>query len=258
MEELRINITYTYRIYYTVFKTNFNIKFGFPRSDTCSICDELNLKIKCATDTAKAELISQKTLHLHKAKKFRELKNAYKQKAQRGECMVISFDYMQNLPLSHIQTGDVFYSRQMWYYVFGIHDLANDAVSMYSYTEMTAKKGASDVTSLLLHYLNNRKITSDHLVLLRDGCGGQNKNHVMVYIQYFLVHVLKMFKTVTHLFPVRGHSYLPNDADFALIGNKKKRCSPEVPEDWDKVIREARKYPTPSRLYLWNRIAFSI
>lgn len=243
LHEVRINIPY--RVYYNVFRKEFNIKFGLPRSDTCSICDELKLKIMCATDNEKDELIVQKTLHLQKAKKFRDLKNAYKEKAQKGECMVLSFDYMQNLPLPHIKTGDVFYSRQMWYYVFGIHDLANDAVSIYCYTEMTGKKGASDVTSLLLHYLNNRQITSDNLVLLSDGCGGQNKNHVMVYFQYFLVHVLKIFKTITHVFPVRGHSYLPNDTDFALIGNKKNRCSPEVPADWDEIIREARVYPSP-------------
>lgn len=246
LNETRICISY--RVYYNIFTHHFNIKFGLPRSDTCSICDELNLKIKCATDQAKNELITQKKLHLCKAKKFKDLKKAYKEKARLGECMVLTFDFMQNLPLPHIQTSDVFYSRQMWYYVFGIHDLANDDVSMYCYTETTAKKGASDVTSLLLHYLNNRQITSEHLILLSDGCAGQNKNHIMVYFQYFLVHVLKLFKSVKHIFPIRGHTYLPNDSDFALIGNKKKKFSPEVPSDWDKIISEVRRYPSPFKV----------
>lgn len=59
---------------------------------------------------------------------------------------------MQNLPMPHIKTGDVFYARQMWYYVFGIHDLADDSASAYVYPETVGKKGASDVTSLILHY----------------------------------------------------------------------------------------------------------
>ncbi|CAH2100920.1 unnamed protein product [Euphydryas editha] len=51
-----------------------------------------------------------------------------------------------------------------------------------------------------------------------------------------------------HIFPVRGHTYLPNDADFALIGKKKGMCSPEIPVDWDKIIEAARKYPTPFKV----------
>lgn len=70
----------------------------------------------------------------------------------------------------------------------------------------------------------------------------------MVYFQYFLVHVLKLFKTVKHVFPIRGHTYLPNDADFALIGKKKAVCSPEVPSDWDEIIRDARKHPSPFKV----------
>ncbi|CAH2000018.1 unnamed protein product [Acanthoscelides obtectus] len=56
---------------------------------------------------------------------------------------------------------------------------------------------------------------------------------------YILVHALRLFKKVTHVFSIRGHSYLPNDQDFALIEKKKRRNSPEVPEDWDALIQEA-------------------
>lgn len=80
LNEVRINVSYI--VYYTVFSKDFNIKFGLPRSDTCSICDELHLKILSENDAArKNEFSTQKTLHLKKAKKFRELKNSYKEKA---------------------------------------------------------------------------------------------------------------------------------------------------------------------------------
>ena len=116
---------------------------------------------------------------------------------------------------------------------------------MYVYTEDVARKGANDDTSMILHYLNNKDLTHSHLVIFSDGCFGQNKNHVMVYFQYILVHALKLFKKVTHVFPIRGHSFLPNDQDFALIEKKKRRNSPEVPEDWDALIKEARVKPSP-------------
>lgn len=68
----------------------------------------------------------------------------------------------------------------------------------------------------------------------------------MVQFLYCLVHVLKLFQKVTYLFPIRGHSYLPNDQDFGLIGKKKKLATKvEVPEMWDKAVKEARKHPSP-------------
>ena len=67
---------------------------------------------------------------------------------------VISFDLMQNLSLPNMVTNPVFYSRQLWYYIFGIHDLARNDVFMYSYYEGVAKCGQNDVTSMLLHWLN--------------------------------------------------------------------------------------------------------
>ncbi|KAJ8892739.1 hypothetical protein PR048_005320 [Dryococelus australis] len=75
---------------------------------------------------------------------------------------------------------------------------------------------------------------------------GQNKNRTMMHFIYCLVHVLKLYDKVTYIFPVRGHTYRPNDKDFSLIGHKKKiTTSAELPVDWDGVICSARKYPTP-------------
>lgn len=99
------------------------------------------MKIECTQDvTRKNELIVEKDLHLRKAEKFTQLKRHYKAEARAGNCMAISFDYQQNLPLPHIRTSDVFFKSQLWYYVFGIHDLADDSASMFVYTEDIAKK----------------------------------------------------------------------------------------------------------------------
>lgn len=124
---------------------------------------------------------------------------------------------MQNLPLPHIPSNLVFYSRQLWYHIFGIHNLATDEAYIYTYTEGQAKKGANDVCSMLLHFFNNSNFTTRNLVLISDGCPGQNKNYVMLHFLFILVHVLNIFDKITYLFLVRGHSYLNNDQDFALI-----------------------------------------
>lgn len=56
---------------------------------------------------------------------------------------------------------------------------------------------------------------------------------------------MKIFKTIIHLFPVRGHSFLSNDRDFSLIERHKKTATVEIPQEWDNIIRNARENPTP-------------
>jgi hypothetical protein len=61
----------------------------------------------------------------------------------------------------------------------------------------------------------------------------------MIHFIYFLVHVLKLFDEVHYIFPVRGHSYLPNDQDFARRAEKV-----EILEEWDNLIPKAREKPS--------------
>lgn len=67
----------------------------------------------------------------------------------------------------------------------------------------------------------------------------------MVYFLYLLVHSLKIFKSITYLFPVRGHSFLPNDQDFSLISAKKKTATVEVPDQWSDIIKTSQEKPKP-------------
>lgn len=245
ISEYKINIPY--KIYWFTFRNSFSIKFGFPRSDTCAECDMYTQKLndKAVVGEELNSVTAQKELHLRKAETFFALRRKYKTKAQAGEVECLTFDYMQNLPLPHIPTNPVFYARQLWYYVFGVHNLATNEATIYTYHEGVAKKGCNDVTSMILHYINNHQLTAKTLVLISDGCPGQNKNYVMVHFIYFLVHVLKLFDEVIYIFPVRGHSYLPNDQDFALIEKKKRRIERvELPNHWDRLIKKARVKPS--------------
>lgn len=252
-------INVPYKSFWSIFKT-FNIHFGYPRSDTCAICDSLEQNILAASDDdTKRQYVLDKTLHLKKAEAFVKEKKRFIMKAKEGKLTCLSFDFMQNLPLPHIQSGPVYYSRQLWYNVFGVHDLSDDSVRVYRYLEHEAKKGPNEVTSMLLDSINNLpdEKMHDELVLLSDGCPGQNKNKTMVQFLYCLVHFLKIFQKVTYVFPIRGHSYLPNDQDFALIGNKKRTTNrAEIPETWDVVVKTARKHPSPFHLKIMTHEDF--
>ena len=48
-------------------------------------------------------------------------------------------------------------------------------------------------------------------------------------------------KKIVHVFPIRGHSFLPCDRDFASIELRKRKIETlYVPDQWVQVIEEAR------------------
>lgn len=256
LEEYKINVSY--KVYWSIFHNKFNIKFGLPRTDTCTVCDSLQQKVDAAdNDDLKHPLTIEKKLHLRKAEAFYNLKRVWKAKAKKGEAMVVCFDFMQNLPLPHVRDNLTFRCRQLWYYVFGIHSLADDSASMFTYHEGIAKKGQNEVTSMLFYYLTRSVIiTSRHLVLFSDGCPGQNKNYVMIHFLYMLVHCLKLFDDITYIFPIRGHSFLPNDQDFSIISKRKNVVTADIPQHWDNIIMQCREKPSPFNLVNMNQQHF--
>lgn len=77
--------------------------------------------------------------------------------------------------------------------------------------------------------------------LFSDGYAGQNKNSTVMQYLYTLVKSGR-FSRIQHIFPIRGHSFLPCDRDFAKTESKKKKVERlYIPEHWMEVIRKTRK-----------------
>ena len=102
----------TYTKYQTRFNTKFNISFAHPRTDTCTTCDEIEIKLKCADSTEKDSLLHKKELHLRKSEQFY---SSLKEDSRISKCSnnicTLACDFQQNLPIS------IFYLRQLWLYV---------------------------------------------------------------------------------------------------------------------------------------------
>src|SRR5258705_9953342 len=69
-------------------------------------------------------------------------------------------------PLPNMFTNQVFYARQLWYYIFGIHAFATNQVVMFAYNESQGKRGQSNVTSLLFHWLKKYLPSGTETLLL--------------------------------------------------------------------------------------------
>lgn len=116
--EINIKPIVKYDYFSEYFKNNFNLSFGTPRPDTCQTCDRLKNLINHETDQElkhqsekeKRKRKKEKEIHINKAEVFYNDLKLFVEKAKSNkEIEVLSFDFQQNMPLTHIPCGDVFY-----------------------------------------------------------------------------------------------------------------------------------------------------
>lgn len=113
----------SYFFFRQYFQENFDLKFGRPQVDVCVTCETLKAKLRDKTlnDNAKRVAAAELIVHSRRAKTFYKKMQEYS-KIEDSSTLVICFDYMQNLPLPHNPVQDIFYLRQLWVFVFCIHN----------------------------------------------------------------------------------------------------------------------------------------
>lgn len=111
-----------------------------------------------------------------------------------------------------------FYKRQLCFYNSGIHSASNDTGHWYVWVEGEAGRGAQEVGSCLIKYINQKlKPTAEHLILWSDCCGGQNRNIKIVLMMKAILSSHPTLKIISFRFLESGHTFLPNDTDFSKI-----------------------------------------
>lgn len=227
---------------------NYNIGFGSPRTDVCSRCTELLENIKVAkTHEEKQSLIVTKRVHSLKAKAFYNLL-----KDEDSKIMSLSFDCQKNHCLPKLPDQSAYFSRQYNFYNFTIvignskSNLTTENVLCYYWYETERPKGSNEIASAVYHTLKTLNIP-EHIKILRlfaDGCGGQNKNTILIGMcckwlySFAPVHL----KKIEIIFPVVGHSFLPADRVFAKVEKDiRKREVIMKPEEYVEILSQHGK-----------------
>lgn len=93
---------------------------------------------------------------LGRARFFYDRKNAAAQRVKReANARAIAFNFWKDLPSPNISTYDLYYKRQLLLYTFNVHNLKTEGINLYTYDETVRRKGANEVSSMLLHFFIN-------------------------------------------------------------------------------------------------------
>lgn len=215
----------SYKFFVGFFMENFNYRFGRPQIDCCCTCEELGLKLRSPhlSDAAKRNVAAELMVHRRASKKFyNKLQSYAKYKHTQTDILAVAFDYMQNIPLPIIPVQETFYLRQLTVNVFCIHNIIENKAQLYIYHEGTARKSPDEVCSFVYEYLTSVPNHIKEVHVFSDNCGGQNKNHTLNRVFLALTDSGR-FRKIEQYYPIRGHSYLPCDRNFALITRKLRK-----------------------------------
>lgn len=234
----------SHSMFYEIFTKEFNVGFNNPRVDVCTTCEYINSKIKAETDeeASKKHKVELK-IHKTRAKAYYDI---IRKKKDQPDTHVVAFDLqaVQVLPKAPIQ--EAYYSRQLGLYNLGLCDVSNGKNYSFTWTENQSERGSNEIASAVHHYLDNVLPQIEdyeqikHLILTSDGCGGQNKNNIVLgMLQNWFFSTSSNIETITLLFPVRGHSFLPCDRLFGRIQHDLKKMDTIIlPTAYHEVYRQ--------------------
>lgn len=234
-----------------IFNRFYNLRFGSPRVDVCSVCLQLAEQLKsCRDEELKATLITEKRVHKLKSEAF------YNHiKDDRQDLLILSFDCQKNQPLPKLPDQSTYYSRQLYLNNFCVvqghskSPLTKENVTCYVWTENEFSKGSNEISSCLFDCLNSCDLQPYNTVrLVSDGCGGQNKNSILTtMVGYWFYHCAPPnIVEVQLVFPMTGHSFLPPDRVFGNIEKDIRRH--EVIASPEEYVKMIENFSTVKRL----------
>ena len=229
-------------VYETIFNTEFNIGFHKPKKDQCSLCEEF----KNSSQEEKEVIQAKYEQHVQEKIESRLEKEKDIQQAQNKSSIVAVFDFQSVTPLPSGQVSSFYYKRKLNLHNFTIYECVSKIGRCYMWHEGQAGRGANEVGSCLLLFLN--QCENQNVVFYSDNCMGQNKNKYVASVYLYAVQHFQIL-TIRHKFLVVGHTQNEGDNMHSRIESEKQRALKSgpiyVPSQMATIASLARKTGNP-------------
>lgn len=239
-----------YVMFNRIFNGEYNISFYVPKKDQCDLCASYTN----ADDESKKKMLNKYNLHIKEKKLSRLEKEADK---INPNCSVVVYDLQAVMPVPRGQISSFYYKSKLNCYNFTISDLYAKNVNCYFWNETEGKRGATEIGSCVLRYLNqlveeNENGKSLDVIFYSDNCCGQQKNKYLVTAYSYAVNKLPI-RSITHKYLITGHSQNEGDNVHSIIEKqivKYLKSGPiYVPDEYSTLIRTAKKSSPPYKVH---------
>ncbi|XP_053386206.1 uncharacterized protein LOC128550688 [Mercenaria mercenaria] len=226
--------------YRNVFNTNYNLSFHVPKKDQCNTCNQYYTAQREGKMTNEQQNVFDK--HQQRKKRSREEKAKDKQKCEsQSNIHVACFDLQSVLYVPCSLVSLMYYMRELCCYNLTFYSYGDKQGTCFVWSEVHAKRGASEVATCLKLHLQSLPAESDHVVLYSDACDGQNRNKIIASCLLHFVNTIPNIKIIDHKFLESGHTQMEVDSMHAAVEFAKKKTMIFVLSQWDTVIHMARR-----------------
>lgn len=195
--------------------------------------------------------------HLVEKELSREEKKADKN-SENKNLIVAVYDLEAVLQCPRGEASGFYYVSKINVFNFTLYELKskNPDVFCYLWDETQAKRGANEIGTCVLKYIESLKDRESvqngeklDVIFYSDNCCGQQKNRFMLSMYRYAVEKYSYINSITHKFLVKGHSQNEGDCVHSVIERTVKKCLKAgpicIPAQYITLIRGAKKTGRP-------------
>ena len=185
--------------------------------------------------------------HTQKKQKAREEKTRDKEDALSDkDVLVVTVDVQAVQTVPKTQASCLYFRTKLSIHNYTVYNVGTQEVICYVWTEDHGGLTASVFTSCIVDFLDRSKQENPALkkvVVWSDGCSAQNRNSTL--ISALATWSQRNGTECVTKYLEKGHTQMEVDSVHAKIETIQKRTDMEVPADYCRLIRQARRKPFP-------------
>lgn len=215
-----------------------NIAIWQPRKDLCDTCSAYNLK------NVSEEIYQQ---HILLKDSARSMKQADKLMCN-DKLLMLTVDVQAVQTIPKKQASCLYFRTKLNLHNYTVYNCSNQDVCCYVWTEVNGGLTSNIFTSCLIDYLleyQGQHPDLEGVIIWSDGCGAQNRNTTL--LSALSVFNEKTGIPITMKYLEKGHTQMECDSVHAKLEKFQDNVDLDVPSDYCKLVKEARKQPFPFR-----------
>ena len=215
----------------------FNIGYHKPQKDKCSTC------VRYENNEKTPEAVKNYKEHIRRKDLARKEKRKDKMRAQddpKFVCIIV--DMAQVTPCPKASASEFYYISKLNCFNYSVYNLGTSDGTCYLWDQTTAKRGATECASGLIHYLT--KCVSSGVTTVSiwsDTCRGQNRNQLLSSMLLSVVNDQSNNITkVSQKYFESGHSQSEVDTVHSAIETAAENADIYLLNEWGNIVRLAR------------------
>lgn len=214
-----------------------NISIWQPRKDQCDMC------VGFAQGNISLEDYTRHRASKDQARGAKE-EDIERASQSSGKLVVLTVDVqaVQGVPATNASC--LYFKTKLNLHNYTVYNECSKEVMCYVWPETSGGLSASIFTTCLINFLNTIKTdVLEEIAIWSDGCGAQNRNAVLVSALSQWAQDSAIIVNLKYL--EKGHTQMSVDSVHSKIEQRKKKNDLQVPADYCRIIKEARRNPSP-------------